>query len=232
MTRNDADPTPRRAVLLAAGTAGVAALASTLAASAAASTDGDPRPQPDPRRSGEAPRCVLTTEWGAGPYYLDLDLVRSDITAGREGVPFRLDLTVVRTSDGCRPLEGAAVDVWQADAAGDYSADGATWLRGTQFTDSAGRCAFRTIVPGWYAGLAPHIHFKVRTDNRSEATSQLFFPEDFLKELYTRPPYAQREVPQHPNERDDRYRESGAALTLAPLADGPGFRAAYTIGIA
>ncbi|MEU9037044.1 intradiol ring-cleavage dioxygenase [Streptomyces sp. NPDC048352] len=228
MADNDPAPASRRAVLMAAGTAGVGALASVLAASAAAGADAGP-----PSAAGPAaPGCVLTTEWGAGPYYLDLDLVRSDITERREGVPFRLDLTVVRTSQGCRPLEGAAVDVWQADAAGDYSAGGATWLRGTQFTDGAGRCTFRTVVPGWYAELAPHIHFKVRPDNRTETSSQLFFPEDLLKELYAREPYAQREVPGHPNERDNRYRASGAALTLAPVPDGAGFRAAYTVGIA
>ncbi|MFE1791957.1 intradiol ring-cleavage dioxygenase [Streptomyces sp. NPDC059525] len=176
---------------------------------------------------------MLTTEWGAGPYYLDLDLVRSDITGGRQGVPFRLDLTVVRTAQGCRPVEGAAVDVWQADAAGEYSAGSATWLRGTQLTDAAGRCTFKCLVPGWYAELAPHIHFKVRPDNRSETSSQPFFPEDWLKRLYARPPYSRREVAAHPNERDDRYRDSGAALTLDPRADGPGFRAAtYTVGLA
>ncbi|WP_308345447.1 intradiol ring-cleavage dioxygenase [Streptomyces sp. ISL-94] len=171
-------------------------------------------------------------ESGAGPYYLDLDRVRSDITEGRDGVPFRLDLTVVRVSAGCRPVAGAAVDVWHADASGTYSTGGAAFLRGTQVADGAGRCTFRTIVPGWYAGLAPHIHFKVRPDSRTETTAQLFFPEELLVKVYARPPYDRRRAPEHPNARDSRYRASGAAMTLAPVPDGDGYRAAYTVGIA
>ncbi|MET9323640.1 intradiol ring-cleavage dioxygenase [Streptomyces sp. NPDC003038] len=232
MAENDTSPTSRRTVLLAAGSAAAATLAAACAAPAAAVKEPEHASPRRPRSGATTPACVLTTEWGAGPYYLDLDRVRSDITEDRQGVPFRLDLTIVRTSQGCRPLEGAAVDVWQADAAGDYSSDGATFLRGTQITDSAGRCTFRTIVPGWYAELAPHIHFKVRPDNRTETSSQLFFPEDLLKKVYTRQPYAQRRVPEHPNTRDDRYQDSGAALTLAPAPEGAGYRAAYTVGIA
>ncbi|MGW0364531.1 dioxygenase family protein [Streptomyces sp. NPDC002990] len=232
MPENAPSPASRRAVLLAAGTAGMATLASAFAASATGHGPEQTAAHSNPLPQATTPACVLTTEWGAGPYYLDLDRVRSDITEDREGIPFRLDLTIVRSSQGCRPLEGAAVDVWQADAAGDYSSNGATFLRGTQMTDSAGRCTFRTIVPGWYAELAPHIHFKVRPDNHTETSSQLFFPEDLLKELYTRQPYAQRQVPEQPNARDDRYRSSGASLTLSLTPDGDGYRAAYTVGIA
>ncbi|CAM5613606.1 dioxygenase family protein [Streptomyces avidinii] len=147
-------------------------------------------------------------------------------------MPFRLDLTVVRVSAGCRPVADAAVDVWHADPSGAYSTGGASFLRGTQVTDGSGRSTFRTIVPGWYAGLAPHIHFKVRPDRRTGTTSQFFFPEPLLLQVYARPPYAERRAPKHPNARDDRYRASGAAMTLAPVPDGDGYRAAYTVGIA
>ncbi|KIF06124.1 intradiol ring-cleavage dioxygenase, partial [Streptomyces sp. RSD-27] len=125
-----------------------------------------------------------------------------------------------------------AVDIWQADAAGTYSEGRETYLRGVQVTDGAGRCVFRTIVPGWYAGLAPHIHFKVRPDAGSETTSQLFLPEEFLREVYARQPYALRKAPRHPNAHDDRYRAAAGAMTLAPVAEGAGYRAAYTVGIA
>lgn len=227
MVDNDISGASRRAVLLAAGSAGAAALASACAGPAA--TRGAAG---QPSGGTGTPACVLATEAGAGPYYLDLDRVRSDITEGRDGVPFRLDLTVVRVPAGCRPLAAAAVDVWHADASGEYSGDGATFLRGTQVTDKAGRCVFRTIVPGWYAGLAPHIHFKVRPDTRTETTSQFFFPEDLLLKVYARQPYARRSAPEHPNRRDSRFRSSGATMTLAPKADGDGYRAAFTVGIA
>ncbi|MFG2873622.1 intradiol ring-cleavage dioxygenase [Streptomyces sp. NPDC048337] len=234
MAENDTFRTSRRAVLLAAGSAGAALL--TAACGGPGGTPG-PAGRPSaaaPRPSGgsSTPACVLTPEAGAGPYYLDLDRVRSDITEGRGGVPFRLDLTVVRVSAGCRPVAAASVDVWHADASGTYSTGKDTFLRGTQVTDGAGRCVFRTIVPGWYAGLAPHIHFKVHPDSRSETTSQFFFPEDLLLQVYARQPYARRTAPEHPNRRDSRYRAAGATMTLAPSRDGDGYRAAYTIGIA
>ncbi|MCX4529583.1 MULTISPECIES: intradiol ring-cleavage dioxygenase [unclassified Streptomyces] len=238
MSENGSSPAPtsRRTLLLAAGSAGVAALAAACAGPAATRGAAAPTATPSPPRSPGAatptPACVLATEAGAGPYYLDLDRVRSDITEGRRGVPFRLDLTVVRVPVGCRPLANAAVDVWHADPSGTYSTGGATFLRGTQVTDAAGRCSFLTIVPGWYAGLAPHIHFKVRPDSRAESVSQFFFPEDLLVKVYARPPYDDRRAPEHPNARDSRYRASGATMTLAPVPDGTGYRAAYTVGIA
>ncbi|MGW5849010.1 dioxygenase family protein [Streptomyces sp. NPDC055254] len=243
--------TSRRALLLAAGSAGVTALTAACSGpsgtrgaagqpSAPVSPASSPAPSPAVPSAAvsRTPACVLIPEAGAGPYYLDLDRVRSDITEGRGGVPLRLDLTVVRASDGCRPLAGAAVDVWHADASGAYSTGAATFLRGTQVTDASGRCVFRTIVPGWYAGLAPHIHFTVRPDRRAETTSQFFFPEELLLKVYALPPYDRRPVPAHPNDRDDRYRASGATTTLAPVPDGggdgrgSGYRAAYTVGIA
>ena len=52
-----------------------------------------------------------------GPYYLDLDLVRSDIAEGRPGLPLDLRVAVV-DADACEPIEGAAVDVWHCDARG------------------------------------------------------------------------------------------------------------------
>ena len=69
---------------------------------------------------GAAADCVLMPELTEGPYYLDLDLARRDITEGRNGVPFELAVTVV-DAGSCEPIEGAAVDVWHCDAEGAYS---------------------------------------------------------------------------------------------------------------
>lgn len=235
MTENGNARTSRRTLLLAAGSAGVAALAG--ACSDPAATRGAAgRPQAPASPTGavtgsSAPACVLTTESGEGPYYLDLDRVRSDITEGRAGVPFRLDLTVLRSSAGCQPVAGAAIDVWHADPSGTYSTGKDTFFRGTQLTDAAGRCTFRTIVPGWYRGLAPHIHFKIRPDRHTQTSSQLFFPEELLVRVYKLQPYARRPAPAHPNTRDSRYRDSGAAMTVNPSPDAAGYRAAFTLGI-
>jgi protocatechuate 3,4-dioxygenase beta subunit len=101
--------------------------------------------------------CTLTPEQEDGPFYVDLDKVRSNIVGGRQGVPLRLRITVIDAST-CKPLTGVAVDVWQADAVGHYSAEasegtaGQTWLRGIQLTDSNGLAKFTTIYPGFYSG--------------------------------------------------------------------------------
>jgi protocatechuate 3,4-dioxygenase beta subunit len=64
--------------------------------------------------------CVMTPEQTEGPYYIDLDILRQDITEGKPGIPLRLDLTVLNAAS-CQPLSQATVEVWHCDAAGDYS---------------------------------------------------------------------------------------------------------------
>ena len=115
-----------------------------------------------------------------GPYYLDLDLVRRDITEGRPGVPFDLAVKVVDATS-CEPLEGAAVDVWHCDAEGAYSGvqgDSGTFLRGVQMTGADGVADFTTIFPGWYTGRAVHVHLKVALAGDDVHTGQLFFDDD------------------------------------------------------
>lgn len=64
--------------------------------------------------------CVLSPEMTEGPYYIDENLNRSDITEGKPGVPLQLRLTVQNAST-CQPIAGATVDVWHCDASGVYS---------------------------------------------------------------------------------------------------------------
>jgi protocatechuate 3,4-dioxygenase beta subunit len=159
------------------------------------------------RAWAQGPRsCVLTPEAGEGPFYLDPKLLRSDITSGQAGAPLGLSLQVVRAGD-CATLSGARVDVWHADALGLYSgyakqsgvggistepAVGKQYLRGTQLTDAKGRVQFRTIFPSWYGGRTPHVHFKVFLMNREVVASQIFFPDDINKEVFSQwQPYRQ-----------------------------------------
>ena len=60
---------------------------------------------------------MLTLELTEGPYYLDLDLVREDITEGRPGLPFDLRV-LVADADSCEPTRDAAIDLRHCDAAG------------------------------------------------------------------------------------------------------------------
>ena len=139
--------------------------------------------------------CILTPQSEEGPYYLDPKLVRADIAEGRPGVPLALRLRVIEAGS-CTPITGARVDIWHCDARGIYSAfpgqgdshnidhTGKTFLRGTQMADGGGWGTFKTIYPGWYAGRATHIHFKVFLDERTVLTGQTFFPEALNEYIY------------------------------------------------
>jgi protocatechuate 3,4-dioxygenase beta subunit len=75
------------------------------------------------RALGFAPNaevCKLMAEQEVGPYYVAGELLRQDIVEGKAGVPLALRIAVldVRT---CKPLAGAAVDIWHCDALGVYS---------------------------------------------------------------------------------------------------------------
>ncbi|MEV0239296.1 intradiol ring-cleavage dioxygenase [Streptomyces sp. NPDC050674] len=62
----------------------------------------------------------LTSETTEGPYYIDADKLRRDITEDQEGIPLSLRLKVI-DSDTCKPLANAAVDIWHCNALGVYS---------------------------------------------------------------------------------------------------------------
>jgi protocatechuate 3,4-dioxygenase beta subunit len=98
---------------------------------------------------------------------------RNLVAAGLRGVPLAVTGLVVDTH--CRPVRGALLDFWQADAAGRYDNAGYR-LRGHQFTDGRGRFDLRTIVPGLYPGRTRHIHVKVQRPHGRVLTTQLYFP--------------------------------------------------------
>src|SRR5947199_6684787 len=132
--------------------------------------------------------CVLTPEQTEGPYYIANELVRRTITEGRPGTPLTLRLGVVDAST-CRPIKGAAVDIWHADAAGVYSGFGQgaasrTFMRGIQRTDAKGTATFRTVYPGWYQGRTVHIHVKVHVAGTVAHTGQLYFPDTLTDAVY------------------------------------------------
>jgi protocatechuate 3,4-dioxygenase beta subunit len=100
--------------------------------------------------------------------------------------------------DTGEPIEGAVVDVWQADHHGDYDRTG-TNLRGIVHTDADGRFTLRTILPADYpthfndtieqlyvAALgrhvyrAAHLHIRVHVDGRLVLTTQFFRSDSTL----------------------------------------------------
>jgi protocatechuate 3,4-dioxygenase beta subunit len=72
------------------------------------------------RAMPSTPACVLTTEQEQGPYYIDSEKMRRDITEGKPGVPLRLRIALMHAKH-CTPLPDAALDIWHCDAEGVYS---------------------------------------------------------------------------------------------------------------
>jgi protocatechuate 3,4-dioxygenase beta subunit len=177
--------------------------------------------------------CVLTPELTEGPYYLPNERVRRNITEGRPGVPLLLRLTVVDAST-CRPIRGAAVDVWHCDALGVYSGvqgNQGTFMRGIQRTDKTGVARFRTVYPGWYQGRAVHIHVKVHLGGQVVHTGQLFFSDAVTDAVYRRAPYRRRGARDTRNADDAIFRNGGKRSLLALRRVGTVYTGRITMGV-
>ncbi|WMD02969.1 intradiol ring-cleavage dioxygenase [Streptomyces sp. FXY-T5] len=113
------DLTRRKVVAAGAGAVVAAGVGGAFAAGAFADEETAAARGKTGGTSGEA--CYrLTSETTEGPYYIDADKLRRDITEDQEGVALTLRLKVI-DSDTCKPLANAAVDIWHCNALGVYS---------------------------------------------------------------------------------------------------------------
>ena len=137
-----------------------------------------------------------------GPFYpltkpLDQD---ADLTmmSGRSGraqgkIVHLMGRVLSRNGD---PVQGAKVEVWQANTHGRYAHPSDPYTApldpnfqgfGVQVTDAQGRFRFKTIKPGPYPSLegtwmrAPHIHFDV-SGKRDRKVTQMFFEGEPLND--------------------------------------------------
>ena len=125
--------------------------------------------QPTPSCGSEA-----TPQQTAGPFFKPASPERASLIEPElGGERFVLEGFVVSTR--CAPVANALVDLWHADAAGRYDNRGFR-LRGHQYTDSEGRYAFETVVPGNYGPRTRHYHVKVQAPGRPVLTTQVYFP--------------------------------------------------------
>lgn len=100
----------RRTVLVAGGATAVAVgLVGALAVDASAEDD-----------TATGACYALTSEAVEGPYYIDADKIRQNVTEDQAGIPLALTLKVI-DAETCRPLKNAAVDIWHCNAVGVYS---------------------------------------------------------------------------------------------------------------
>ena len=177
--------------------------------------------------------CVLAPEQTEGPYYIANERVRRNITEGRGGRPLTLRLVVVNAST-CKPIKGAAVDVWHCDALGNYSGvdgDDGTFMRGIQRTNAQGIATFRTVYPGWYQGRTVHIHVKVHVRGNVVHTGQLYFPDRVTDAVYRRSPYSSRSNRDVRNAADAIFRNGGRRSLLALKKSGAGYVGTIRMGV-
>jgi protocatechuate 3,4-dioxygenase beta subunit len=224
-----ADYQPTRRRLLRDATGAGATLAGLGLAGCEAAGEEASAPAGAGASSAARPSCTLAAELTEGPFYLDLDKLRRDVTEDRRGL--RLDLRVKVVNAGtCRPMEDAAVEIWHADAGGSYSGfsqegtEEETYLRGVQLTDARGVARFITVYPGWYPGRAIHIHTKVHVGGRAAGrtyrggrtahTGQLFFNDSVSDRVIRLTPYSGRGGMRVRNREDGIYGEAGSGALL------------------
>ena len=132
-----------------------------------------------------AQQCRVTPRDALGPFYKSNAPSQAELCASGSGGGEKLSVSgrVIGAPD-CAPLTGALVEVWQADARGDYTQVGAKQddagclLRASLKTDAEGRYSFRTVLPGEYPGRPRHIHYRVSAKGYSPLVTQLYFARE------------------------------------------------------
>jgi len=157
-----------------------------------------------------AQRCQESPHQDEGPFYLNgFDRTKpvphnNNLTAvpGATGLPDGQIISVTGriTDEECRPVKGAMVEIWQANARGRYRhladpnpapLDPNFLGFGEAVTDDNGMYSFKTIKPGPYPVPGgwirpPHIHFKVYGGFFRMMVTQMYFAgeehngDDFL----------------------------------------------------
>jgi catechol 1,2-dioxygenase len=137
--------------------------------------------------SAAAAACAVTLANPAGPFYLPgAPFVQRLAGPDEPGTQIELAGRVLGLPD-CRPVAGAVLDIWQANAGGVYSGlerpagKPDFRLRGRIHTGADGRFSVVTVRPGHYGDGTPrpsHIHVTVSALGFVPLTTQVYFPGD------------------------------------------------------
>lgn len=128
-------------------------------------------------RAAEA--CSPTEPDFQGPMYLT-GAPRRSVLAGQKEPGERLTIRGTVFGPDCRtPLPRTLLDVWQADAQGEYHWQQDDYrLRGQILTGAHGEYELATIKPAGYGGRPAHIHFTISAPGHAPLTTQLYFKGD------------------------------------------------------
>jgi len=177
-----------------------------------------------PGRAG-AQTCSPTKRDIEGPFYTRGAPHRTAL-AGPDEPGDRIVLRGRVLGPDCNtPLRAALLDVWQADANGEYHYEKDNFrLRGQILTDATGAFEFASVVPGRYkldGSYRPaHIHFTVSHPGHEPLTTQLYFKGD---------PYL---APNDACGNGCDSEDAGRIVDLKKLTTGRGFGAEFRIVLA
>ncbi|TMW57582.1 hypothetical protein Poli38472_003507 [Pythium oligandrum] len=184
---------------------------------------------------GTQPKCVLEPEVTQGPYYVNGELIRSDIREKQAGVDLYTELQIIDVNT-CEPVADLYIDFWHCNSTGVYSgvvANGngnsadasninATFARGLAPTDKDGIVQFITKFPGHYMGRATHIHIlsnhggsvlanKTYSGSSVSSVGQIFFDQDLITEVEKTDTYAKNSQTLTTNEEDNIFAQEAAS---------------------
>ncbi|KAG9858487.1 aromatic compound dioxygenase, partial [Aureobasidium melanogenum] len=187
--------------------------------------------------------CILVPEVTQGPYYVEGEYIRKNITEDQEGVPLTIDIQVIDVNT-CEPVPDVYIDFWHCNATGVYSAIVAsgngdssdtanvntTFLRGIAETDTEGVATFESIVPGHYTSRANHIHIITHTNTTLyvngtmsagsiQHVGQLFFDTSLLKQVEATYPYNTNTQDWTTNAEDSILAEETATDGVDPVVE-------------
>ena len=141
----------------------------------------------------EQDRSRKPTPWNEiGPFYKKLAPNVAMLRAADDpGLPVTVSGRVFGTRGDV--LEGAKMEIWQANHIGRYDLDGYRY-RALLMADGEGKYSFESVMPGHYPGrVCQHIHYLVTAPGYKPLITQLYFATDPVFEgdpdrNYTRDP--------------------------------------------
>ncbi|KAK0454246.1 Intradiol ring-cleavage dioxygenase, partial [Desarmillaria tabescens] len=150
--------------------------------------------------------CALTPEIEQGPYYVQGEYIRSDMSEDQPGVPTYVDIELIDVST-CEPLTGVYAGIvaeGNGDAT-DASNLNTTFLCGIQQINDEGYAQFETIFPGHYAARTTHFHMIVHADGMvygngtfksdgQQHVGQVFFDQDLINAVEATSPYSMNAI--------------------------------------